>query len=111
MLTKQADALVGSLTGAVRASLLSEDDKKLLRKHYGLGSDSNLAARNAGRGAVGGGLGGVVGTGLGLALQGATKGKFNPKLIRMFPMISGVTGSTLATKKYSRKNADEIRQG
>jgi len=112
---KKASA-IGALTGAVRASTLTPEQREALIQHHGLSEDSSLVLRNAGRGVAGaaGGLmlGAGAGTGIG-ALLGATS---YPSRIRAGRALGGFVGGGLgylagirrSTDKYSRRRANEI---
>lgn len=102
MLTKQADALVGAITGGVRAARLSDAERKYLRKRYGLADDANLTARNAIRGAIGG-------TG-GILAGGAIGAMLHPRLSLPGLLGGGLAGSMLTTNRFSKGNAAALRK-
>ena len=101
---KTAD-VVGAGIGAIRAADLSHEERKLLREKHGLGSESSLTARNAGRGYLGGIGGGIVGGGAGAALGAATR---NPGVFVGSSLLGtiggGLYGAKRATDKYSRSS-------
>lgn len=109
---KSAD-LISAGVGAYRASNLSDNDRKLLIEEYGLPSDASLGWRNAGRGALGGIAGSLVGTGIGQVLA-APVVYHNPyaaaALLGAGNIGGYILGTRLATDKYSKGKADEIRK-
>lgn len=94
LLEKTADSAIGAIIGAVRASNLSDEERKKLIAYYALPQDASLSWRNAGRGALGGGIGAAVGANLPLSLPlrlGATLG-------------GGALGIKYMTDKYSKSS-------
>lgn len=77
-------------TGAARAANLDDNQRAVLRQHYGLDNDANLLVRNAGRGAVGdvigSTLGGIAGAGAGAAFGTTALGKSYEKLLVDSPL-------------------------
>jgi len=108
MITKQADLLLGSAAGAIRAGRLSAEDKTLLNKQYGLVQNSNMRTRNAGRGILGGMAGGFTGSLAGTV--GALALKKDPRRVAQLLGLAGsAAGITAATDKYSRGAARRLR--
>ncbi len=113
MITKTAFQLgIGSLVGALRASKLSDADKKLLAKAYNLTKDSNFGGRSALRGEVGnliGDFGGTIAGALGASALGATA----PAAILAAGIGCGVPaaiyGIVKGTNKYSKKGVEKAR--
>lgn len=83
-------SVIGAITGSLRASNLTDEEKRKLRELYDLHEDSNLALRNAGRGYIGGTVGAVAGL------------PFGPGGI----LLGEAAGSYLGTNKYTRKNLE-----
>lgn len=108
MITKQADLLVGSLTGAIRAGRLSAEDKALLTKKYKMDPDSSLKARNAGRGILGGMAGSLAGSLVGTGAAIAAK-KDPRRIARLMALGGSTAGIAAGTDKYSRGAAKRIR--
>lgn len=109
---KAAD-LIGAGVGAYRASNLSEEDRKLLKDEYGLSDDASLGWRNAGRGFLGGTAGGMLGGGITLpiAMRLANRHPVAAQALAAAGSLGGyLAGSGLATNKYSKGRADEIRK-
>lgn len=108
MITKTGNSLVkeallpGAITGAIRASNLTPEERKALEKEYDLPEGANLGWRNAGRGAVGGAVGQAIG-GLTSKLLG---GRFK------IPLYLGgyATGIKLMTDKYGGGRAKDIME-
>jgi len=102
---KTAADVVGAGIGAIRAADLSHEERKLLKEKHGLGSESSLTARNAGRGYLGGIGGGIVGGGAGAAFGAATR---NPGVLAGSTLLGtiggGLYGAKRATDKYSRSS-------
>lgn len=91
-LEKKASGLLGGMTGAVRASNLSDEERKKITSYYGLPQDASLGWRNAGRGYLGGALGSVVGASLPL-----------PLAARLATALGGgALGMKYMTDKYSK---------
>ena len=106
MITKAA-----YLTGAIRATNLSDEQKAALRKHYGLKEDANLTLRNMGRDAVGGISGAVAGGALGGVAGGAIGGMPGAALGGTLGWLGGAgLGIKHMTDKYSVGNAKRIMQ-
>lgn len=110
--------LTAAITGAIRASNLTEAQRAKLKKDYGLRHDASLGWRNAGRGVLGG-QAGAWGGALGGAAIGAGVGTLagliakNPSLgARIGAAGGGLSGSFAgwgygvkrSTDKYSRSN-------
>jgi len=95
-ITKEGDALVGTIMGGVSASRLSPEQRATLRSEYGLDSDASLTARNAGRGFLGGAAGALAGRAIG------TLGGLPGRIVA--PIALGVGGGYAATRKYSKGN-------
>ena len=98
--TAYLDPVTAAIVGGVRASNLSDDEKRQLRARYGLDSDANLTVRNAGRGIVGGGLGALGGLALGALVPGAGRAAG----MTLGSVLGGAAGTHFATNKYSKKN-------
>jgi len=103
--------------GALRAANLTDDERKVLIKFYGLDDDAWLMARNAGRGIAGaivGGIGGsMLGAGLGSAVGSLlrTKGGLLPAAFagaRIGGLLGAGLGTIDSTDKYSRGNAQRL---
>jgi len=62
LLEKRGYGIIGAGMGGVRTSGLSDSEKNQLRKKYNLKEDSNITARNLGRGLLFGSLGALPGT-------------------------------------------------
>lgn len=88
-LEKKASGLLGGMTGAVRASNLSDEERKKITSYYGLPQDASLGWRNAGRGYLGGALGSVVGASLPLPLKD-----------RLWALLLSRLGRIFATFRY-----------
>ncbi len=107
-LTKESS--IGVITGAMRAGELTPDDKRVLVDEYGLSDDSNLVFRNAGRGYLGAMGGAAIGAGIGAGLRRVLKGKNPLAYLGGGAAIGTGIGAGMATNKYSRRRAEEIRQ-
>jgi len=95
-------AISGAAGGALQAALLSETEKRQLRKYYNLAPDSNLVLRNMGRGALFGGAGAFAGSNIGGATHGLLGG-----------LVGGGVGTSLgnlASRKYSFANYLDIKK-
>ena len=121
MVTKLAAQFVKeSSYGFLRAHDLPPEDVELLRNHYDLGGTGGLRLRNMGREIVGGSIGafpGAVLGGLGAGVIGARK--WGPGTNAGIAALAGgsagflgggLYGSLKSTDKYSRRNADRIRE-
>lgn len=105
--------LLGTLFGGVTSSNLSDRQREVLRRHYGLEEDANLTLRNMGRGILGeyaGQLGGLAVFGLPLAYSA---GRATPHVPSALLSGAGIVaspflGSYLATRKYSAGNAKKV---
>lgn len=104
-------ALVGGAIGALTSVDMPEKYCKALKKHYELDDDANLVLRNAGRGALGEIGGGIVGNVLAAPLVRKAIEHENPGLAALAllePAGTGLLGSYLASRKYSRERAREL---
>lgn len=115
MLTKTGGALIkealilGSITGGVRANNLSQDDRKILTRYYGLDSDASLGWRNAGRGLLGEALGSIPGR----LLRNVAMRNGNAQLHsvgRAVSLAGAIIGIKKGTDKYSVGNARSLRE-
>jgi len=88
-ITKLGGGILGAAIGGVTANNLSEEQRKALRKHYGLAEDASLIGRNAGRGFLGGAVGGLGGL---LLTLGTPVGG----------LAGAAAGGYLASRKYSK---------
>lgn len=68
-LEKKASGFIDGLTVAIRASDLSDEERKKIISYYSLPQDASLGLRNAGRGYLGGTLGTALGASLPLPLK------------------------------------------
>ena len=113
---------VGAVLGGARASKLSDKDIEALREYYDLPSDSNLVARSFGRGALGSAAGAVTGA-VGSTLLGGALGHLaagpagalggailGGALSPVGAGIGGLAGMYLATNKYSKDRARDVRK-
>ena len=102
--------LPGAIAGVYRSENLTDDEKKQLKKRYGLKDDASLALRNAGRGflgGVGGFTAGAIGGGLlngTLDLSAKSNTLVRGKLPKVLAVLGAAGGTYLATNKYSKKN-------
>lgn len=114
MLTKTGgelvkEAVIGLITGGVRAGNLSNEDRKILKSYYGLDSDASLGWRNAGRGFLGEVLGRIPGN---LVRRSAMLNN-NPQMATLGSALSlagGIIGAKKGTDKYSVGRARELRE-
>lgn len=109
-LIKEAIGIPATLAGVYRSEKLTDDEKKQLKKRYGLKDDASLALRNAGRGWLGG-LGGFTAGAIGggllngtLDLSGKTNYIARGKLPKALALLGAAGGTYLATNKYSKNN-------
>lgn len=103
MLTKTANAVIGAFTGALSSAQLTPEELNAIAAQHGLPADrKKIVARNVGRGAVGGALGGFAGGLAGLITR-------KPRMIPMLSMGGGMMGGGMATTKYSRTAAADLR--
>lgn len=121
----------GPTIGAIRAFELSDEDRNLLRKYYGLDPDANLATRNAVRGYLAGKAGGTAGAIVGAALGAALSKKMPFKAKKQIANLSEDTfqkikggligaligniignnaGGYFGTERYTKAEADRIRK-
>jgi hypothetical protein len=102
------EAVFGTAMGAIRAARLSDEDRQLLEKEYGLQPGAGLGKRNAARGWLGEAAGVVPGTAL--ALYGLSKGRFGlAGAGAALGSAGGIAGSYLGTNKYSKGRAQQLR--
>lgn len=100
--------LAGGITGLVRASNLSPEQREALIKEYQLSENASLVGRNLGRGVLGNIGGASLGSGVGMALgslggsRGATLGS------GLGALIGAIYGSKKSTDKYSVGRANKI---
>jgi hypothetical protein len=103
MITKQANALLGGITGALASAHLTPSEVQILADAYDTKPNKKaLVAENIARGALGGVTGAVAGR---LAARVAKLPKYQ------IPFVLGGTmiGSNMAANKYSRTNAAAFR--
>lgn len=102
-------AIIGAITGGIRAGNLSPDDRKILTKYYGLDPDASLGWRSAGRGLVGEILGGLPGN----IMQNMAVQSGSPQMAALGKAVSlagAIIGAKKGTDKYSVGNARELRE-
>lgn len=102
-------AIIGAITGGIRAGDLSSDDRKILTKYYGLDPDASLGWRSAGRGLVGEILGRLPGN----IMQNIAVQSGSPQMAAVGKAVSlagAIIGAKKGTDKYSVSNARRLRE-
>lgn len=106
-----------STLGAARAMELSPLEANVLKQTYGLHPNADLASRNAWRsvagGTIGQGVGALAGGIGGATLGGLLAGEGGAAGLGMLAaapasILGALKGSMLATKKYSKEEAERI---